>query len=91
MESLKTLIQIPKKPALKSERAELVKFFVDAINQQRIGTKYKPVTGRHIAIKLSHIPKNDLYYMISTMKDLGGEKAVKWFWYSIRPKDNEPQ
>lgn len=36
-----------------NERASIVKEFVDEINLERINTKYKPVTGRRIAIMLS--------------------------------------
>ena len=53
----------------KSERAEIVKTFVDSINAERkanrwgyrIGEKWKktyPATGRGIAMKLSHVKGN---------------------------------
>lgn len=50
---------------IRSERAEIIKQFVDGINIERINTKYKPVTPRAVAIKLGHIKdKRDLYYFL---------------------------
>ena len=52
-----------------SERAELVGWFVDNINAERRGTKWKPVTAKYIGFKLSYLSKQDLYYMQSVLKD----------------------
>jgi hypothetical protein len=38
-----------------SHRAEIIKEMVDLINKERVGTIYKPVTGKGIAMKVSHI------------------------------------
>jgi hypothetical protein len=51
----------------------------------------EPFTAAFFAIRLSHIPKDDLYFVISTMKDLvhrnGYKKSsfTKWLFYSIKP------
>lgn len=45
---------------IKSERAFIVSEFVKEINKNRLKTKYKPVTGRMIAIKTSHLSKEEL-------------------------------
>ena len=42
-----------KKEKSLSKRAGIVKLFVDKINQERQGTKWPPVTGKRMAIKLS--------------------------------------
>lgn len=59
-----------------SERTELVKFFV-----QKTGKAPKV-----IAIKLSHLSVQDLYYMKSVYEDLerNGKSAIKWFWWSLK-------
>ncbi len=69
----------PEKTTCKSERAELIKQFVDAINLERadckwrykVGEKWKklkPVTGRGIAIRCSHVDMYDLRYFYSECK-----------------------
>ena len=58
-----------KKSKATSERASVVEQFVDEINKERFKTKYKPVTGKMIAMKTSHVSMNDLYYFLSTCKD----------------------
>lgn len=89
MKKISLLIQKPIEKKATSERAELISFFVERINESRKGTKYKPVTGKNIAIMLSHLSMQDLYYMMSNMKDLGGERAIKWFYWSLRDEGNE--
>ncbi len=60
-------IETPKK--INSERAEIVSKFLDEINKERIGTKFKPMTGKRVAMKLAHVPTKDLYYFLSVCKD----------------------
>lgn len=68
----------------KSERSELIKFFVTTLKNKN----GKPFGAKMIAIKLSHIPTKDLYYMISVFKDAHNRKgldyAQKWFWWSLK-------
>ena len=47
----------------KTERGELLTYFVSKINQERTGTKYKPVSISWIGIKTSHLDVSDLYYL----------------------------
>lgn len=67
-----------------SERAELLKFFIENIPDKN-GNKYKP---QFLAVKLSHIPTKDLYYSMSIFKDTekrrGKVGAIKEFWWSIK-------
>lgn len=58
------------KSRITNERQEIISQFVDEINKERIGTKYKPVTGRAIAIKLSILKTNqELYQFLSECRD----------------------
>ncbi len=70
----------------RSERAELIKFFVDNLWNKDL----KHFPAKMIAIKLSHIPTKDLYYMKSiftdTMKRRGVDSANKEFWWSLKVK-----
>ncbi len=46
-----------------SERQELIQRFVDKINLERVGTKWKPVTARQINVLLSFLKVKDLYWL----------------------------
>ncbi len=46
---------------ISSERQSVVKMFLDKLNDERKNTKYKPLTGRAVAIKLSHLDLRDMY------------------------------
>lgn len=52
-----------------SERNLILKEILELVNMEREGTKFKPLTGRALAIKLSHIPTSDLYYAKSVGLD----------------------
>lgn len=74
----------------KTERGELLRFFVDNIKNKN-GKSYK---FPFIAMKLSHLSINDLYYFVSACKDrLNREGQVtmqKYFWWSIKnPVNNK--
>ena len=57
------------KTGANSERASLIEEFVNEINKERIRTKYKMLEPKVIAIKLAHVPTQDLYRFLSTCKD----------------------
>lgn len=48
-----------------SERQERIQRFVDRINLERIGTKWKPVTARQINVLISFLKVSDLYWLFS--------------------------
>lgn len=52
-----------------SERNLILKEILELVNEERKGTKFKPLAGRALAIKLSHIPTSDLYYTKSVGLD----------------------
>lgn len=55
---------------ISSERQMVLKEFVDEINKERIGTTWKPITGKAVAMKLSHVKSlQDLYYFLSNCRD----------------------
>jgi hypothetical protein len=64
-------VQITKKKAVErmSERNLILKEILEFVNEERKGTKFKPLTGKALAIKLSHIPTKDLYYTKSVGLD----------------------
>ena len=55
---------------IKSERAELIRSFLEEINNERKGTQYKPLTAKAVACKLGHVKELEtLYYFLSQCKD----------------------
>ena len=46
----------------KSERACIINRFTKRINADRVGTTYGEISGRAVAMKLSHVNKQDLLY-----------------------------
>lgn len=74
---------------IKSERAWIISQFVEEINKERIGTSFKPLSGRVCAIKLSHLKDNHtLYYFLSTCRDYKNRKGSfsKCFFGSLKIK-----
>lgn len=71
-----------------TERGELIRIMTEAINEERKGTKYKPLTLRAIAVKIGHIETKDLYYLLSICKaeKLRGGSFGKVFFGSIKVK-----
>lgn len=52
-----------------SKRAYLLSQFLEVINQEREGTKYKPLTPKLLGIKLAHLSTSDLFWFYSTCYD----------------------
>ena len=77
--------------APRSERAEIIQSFVDAINDERRADNYpKMVTGRAIAMKVGHLKNNfELYSFLSTCRDYKnrGGKFGKCFFGSLRIRE----
>lgn len=85
-----SLLSVPEKTKVKSERADIIRQFMEEINKERIGTKWKPMTGRGIAIKVGHLKDNKtLYYFLSQCKRYKNEGKggfSKCFFGSLKIK-----
>lgn len=81
--SLFTTIQTDKKG---SERNELVKWFVDRLEDKN----HKPFPARRIAVKLSHLNKAELENFKGDCGEIyarRGQVAMnKYFWFALRPQ-----
>lgn len=63
-------IPIKQKSKITNERQDIIKQFLEEINKERIGTKFKPMTGRGVAMKLALLKTNqELYQFLSICKD----------------------
>ena len=91
MQQIASLFTVPTQAKSKeTERGSLLQFFQESINKERVGTKYKPLSIRAIAIKTSHLSLHDLYFMQSQAKDnkRRGGSISKYFFGSLRVGDN---
>jgi len=75
-----------KESKIVNERQLLIKDFLDKINAERIGTKYKPLTARAVAIKLSHLSSFDLKYFYKQCDSYKGEFG-KCFFGALKQLD----
>lgn len=72
MQQISMFIQSPiiVKDTIKSERAYVVSLFLEELNKERLGTLWKPLTGRSVAIILSPIKTTQgLYEFLSECRD----------------------
>lgn len=68
----------------KSERGELITTFTERLNQERIGTIYKPLTLSYIANLLSVYKTGDLYVLLKRCNNAKSFTAT--FWYFAKPR-----
>ncbi len=74
-----------KKPMrITGERQELIQRFVDKINLERIGTKWKPVIWRQINGLVSHVKVSDLYWFFKECD--GGDSFSKKFFGILKSR-----
>ncbi len=74
-----------KKPLrITSERQDLIQRFVDKINLERIGTKFKPVIWRQINGLVAHVKQGDLYWLFKECEQ--GDSFSKKFFGILKSK-----
>lgn len=71
----------------RTERGELMKYFLQRINAERVADGYKAVTMGHMGKLLQNIPTKDLYYLQKVCDD--AKNFSKKFWWEINPKNHE--
>lgn len=72
------------KPKIRSERDELLQMFIDRLNQARVGTKFKPLAARSVAIKVAHIPTSDLWAFYRQCEQAKSFSA--YFFWALKPQ-----
>lgn len=68
----------------KTERGELMRFFLRHLNYSRKQDGLPPMTMGHLGVLLEKIPTQDLYYLQSVCSK--APNFSKKFWYEIDPK-----
>lgn len=92
-----TLFEMParvpkvKEAKPRSQRDIAVQEFVDTINQERIGTKFKKIATKIVAIKLGHLDTQELFYFLSVCKDYKKRNGSfsKGFFGMLKVKKDE--
>ena len=81
-------------PVHLNERSSYLKDIIDIINSERVGTKFSQIVSdkqkQLFAIKLSHIPTEDLPYVISVGKDYKNRHGSfsKYLYGSLKVREN---
>ena len=70
--------------ARETERGELLKYFCERINAQRLRDGYSKLTIARMGKTLEKIPTKDLYYLKRVCDD--ALNFSKKFWWEINPK-----
>jgi hypothetical protein len=87
VEHIKTHIKRGLAEARKTERGELMKYFCQRLNPQRIRDNYPRITMGRMGKLLEKIPTKDLYYLKRVCDD--SKDFSKKFWWEINPKKHE--
>jgi hypothetical protein len=67
-----------------TERGQLITSFTERLNQERLGTVYKPLTLGYIANLLSVYKTGDLHVLLRKCNEAKSFTAT--FWYYVKPK-----
>jgi len=78
--SLFSHIHLENKRSRRTERGDLIERFMDRINSDRDGVKYKKLTIQRIAHLLSLYKTSDLYILEKKCLDSKNYSAT-WWWY----------
>lgn len=87
MEHISSKLPGKGKPADKiTERGELMKYFMDALNTSRRRDGLQPLSMPRMGKVLQAIPTKDLYYLKSVCDQ--AKDFSKKFWWEINPKNH---
>ena len=70
-----------------TERGELMRYFCERINAQRVRDGYSKMSMARMGKTLEKIPTKDLYYIKKVCDD--AENFSKKFWYLLNPEKFE--
>lgn len=70
-----------------TERGELMQFFCEQVNKDRVRDGYPKVTMGRMGKMLEKIPTKDLYYLKTVCDD--SKNFSKKFWWLLNPKNHE--
>lgn len=72
-----------KSSPFRNERDELVDEFVKSINITRLGTKYKPITHKTVALRINNNKKlKDVSEIRYLLDECNRRRSFSWFFYT---------
>lgn len=90
MEHIGKSLDRKKEAERKTERGELMRYFMERLNPGRVKDGLPPLSMARIGRLLVAIPTKDLYFLKSVCDDAharhGGSAFSKKFWWEIKPK-----
>jgi len=91
MEHIGKSLEKKKAAEKKTERGELMRYFMEQLNVGRIKDGLPPLTMGRMGRLLVAIPTRDLYYLKSVCDDAAnrGQSFSKKFWWEINPKKHQ--
>lgn len=94
MEHIGKHIQRNKGKERATERGELMKYFLDKLNRDRVRDGIGPLTMGRMGRLLVAIPTKDLYFLKSVCDDAESRSGTtdsfsKKFWWEIKPKKED--
>ena len=72
-----------------TERGEMLKYFCERLNSDRVRDGYPRFTIARMGKTLEKIPTKDLYYLKRVCDD--AQNFSKKFWWEVNPKKHEPK
>lgn len=88
MEHIKAhIVATSKKKERRTERGELMQFFMSKLNPPRVRDGYPALNLPRMGKILQTIPTKDLYYLKSVCE--GATDFSKKFWWEVNPKKHE--
>lgn len=87
MQHIKTHIKRAADDSRKTERGELLKYFCERINAERLADGYPKITIGRMGKMLEKVPTKDLYYLKRVCDD--AKNFSKRFWVELNPKKYE--
>ncbi len=84
VEHIKNHIKRSLEDTRKTERGELMKYFCQRLNSQRMRDNYPKITMGRMGKILERIPTKDLYYLKRVCDD--AQSFSKKFWWEVDPK-----
>ena len=87
MEHIKAHIKRSMTESRETERGELMRYFCQRLNSQRMRDNYPKITMGRMGKILEKIPTKDLYYLKRVCDE--SQNFSKKFWWEINPKKHE--
>jgi hypothetical protein len=84
MQHIKVQLKRAVADAKKTERGELMRYFLQRLNVQRLRDGYGKLTMGRMGKILQNIPTKDLYYLKRVCDD--SQHFSKKFWWELDPK-----